>query len=239
MKNLVDLHTHSLFSNHAYSSVTENIDFAYEYGLKYYGISDHQPDKRHVGASFDNLNNLIVLPKEYKGMKIFKGVEINAGPNFHEFINNKLINRLDYGIASFHTYDYKAEDSNYDKNTDYYLETLNYDFIKIIGHIDDGRFPCDYEKIIKACSENRKLIEINNSSVEERTPRLNSIENCILAIKLCKKYSCPIILNSDAHIKYDIGNVDKAYELCMSLDFPDELIVNTNLELFEKHFEIK
>ncbi|MDO4197634.1 MAG: hypothetical protein Q4D13_01430 [Erysipelotrichaceae bacterium] len=49
-KSFVDLHTHSVLSKHAYSSLTENIEYAADNNLLYYGISEHQADQYGVGA---------------------------------------------------------------------------------------------------------------------------------------------------------------------------------------------
>ena len=38
---LADMHTHTLFSKHAYSTVKENIEVAKKRGLKYLAITDH------------------------------------------------------------------------------------------------------------------------------------------------------------------------------------------------------
>jgi putative hydrolase len=43
MKPLFDLHTHTIASGHAYSSLKENIEAAAERGLTALGISDHAP----------------------------------------------------------------------------------------------------------------------------------------------------------------------------------------------------
>jgi len=41
MKLLMDLHTHTIASGHAYSTLKENIDEAKNKGLKILGTSDH------------------------------------------------------------------------------------------------------------------------------------------------------------------------------------------------------
>ena len=38
MKNLIDIHTHSIASGHAFSTVLENVHYASIKGLKYYGL---------------------------------------------------------------------------------------------------------------------------------------------------------------------------------------------------------
>ena len=41
MKDILDLHTHTIFSGHAYSTLTENVKAAAERGLVLYGSADH------------------------------------------------------------------------------------------------------------------------------------------------------------------------------------------------------
>ena len=41
MKALIDLHTHTLVSGHAYSTIKENVEAAKLAGLKYIGLSEH------------------------------------------------------------------------------------------------------------------------------------------------------------------------------------------------------
>lgn len=236
MKNLVDLHTHTVFSNHAYSTLSENIDQAISLGLKYFGTSDHQPDTTDHGAKKSNFSNISVTPKNYRGTNILKGIELNAGPNLLQSIESfKFLDKLDYYIVGFHTYDYPAND-DIEGNTNYYIEASNIEKVKILAHIDDGRFPCDYRRVIKNCIESNTLIEINNSSLREHSSRKNSYDNLKEIIGICKELNCPVILNSDAHIKYDVGNVDLAYGLCKDMMLSDELIVNRNLDLLKKYF---
>lgn len=238
MKNLVDIHTHTVFSNHAFSSLTENVDFAVSLGMKYLGISDHQPDKDGKGAKRSNFTNLKVVPNNYRGLNILKGIELNVGPNFKNSIKDfNFLNKLDYYLAGFHTYDYEAND-DIDGNTEYYIDACKIDKVKVLVHIDDGRFPCDFRKVIETCIKTDTLIEINNSSLRQGCSRLNTYENLVEIIKICKELNCPVILNSDAHIKYDVGNVDLAYGLCKDLMLSDDLIVNRNTDLFKKYLGI-
>ena len=48
-------------------------------------------------------------------------------------------------------------------------------------------------------------------------------------------YRTPVIVNSDAHCEADSGNHASAYALLEELDFPQELVVNTSLELLSAY----
>ena len=235
MINKADLHTHSLFSKHAYSSLTANIDEAYNVGLKFYGISDHQHDRFNFGADRYNFTNMGVIPSIYKGMRIFKGVELNIGAHLFEYIDFFSAN-CDYAVASIHAYDHGNNHSK-EENTLYYLEAIKYPLIKILGHIDDGNHPCDYYEVIKACKNNKVLIELNNSSFKSKF-RLNGPLNQKKIIRICKELNCPVIIDSDAHIKYDIGNIQLAYDNAKECGLSDDLIANINTSIIDDYFNI-
>ena len=44
MKLIADTHTHTIASNHAYSTVLENIEAAKERGLLYLAMTEHGPN---------------------------------------------------------------------------------------------------------------------------------------------------------------------------------------------------
>lgn len=234
MNNLIDLHTHTVLSTHGFSSLTENIDEALNKGLKYYGVSEHQFDDVGVGAHPFAFHNLRIVPKDINGMKFLRGCEFNILDN-GEIDTSKVSHKnLDYGIASIHSYKYK--DKGIEPNTKAYLNALNNDFITIVGHADDGSYPCDFDQIVKKTKELHKLIEINNTSLKPTTNRVNSKENMIKLIEACKKYNQPVIINSDAHICYDVGSYELAYDLLKECKFDEKLILNFNEELIKEYF---
>lgn len=233
MENLSDLHTHSVLSRHAYSSLTENIESAYQKGLKYYGISEHQNDDKGVGAHPYAFLNLHVVPSEYKGMRILKGVELNILKNGLIDTSKLRMREFDYCIASLHGYMYPSG-TRPEEDTEAYLNVLDYDFVTIIGHMDDSRYSLDYDRIIRKAKEKDKMIELNNSSLTPGSSRGDTLPNDIEILRLCKTYSVPVIVNSDAHICYDVGNCSRAFELIDKTGFPHELVANFNEDLLKK-----
>lgn len=225
MKAIIDLHTHALASGHAYSTVKENIEYAKINGLKFYGLSDHginMPGGPHLFY----FQNLKVLPKEVDGVKILKGMEANIldfeGNLDVEF--DKYMSELDYLIASMHTV--CMEPGTKEENTRATLNAMDKKLVKIIGHPDDGRFPLDYEPIVKKAKEKNILLEVNNSSLSPNSFRPGAYENYKEMLGLCKKYGVRIILGSDSHICYQVGIFDNAEKLIDELDFPRELVIN-------------
>ncbi len=238
MNNKIDLHTHSVLSRHAYSSLTENIEYAASIGLEVYGISEHQPDEFNVGAHKYVFNNCMrIAPKEYNNTKILVGIEMNVSDGDFNTYGIK-VDELSYCIASMHAYAYSPKHT-YEENTDNYIKALYTPYISFLGHLDYPIFPCNYKKIIKAAKDCDKIIELNNASLDPNGSRKGARDIDKEILSYCMEYNVPIIMNSDAHIKFLIGNVDYCVELLEEVNFPKELVINYNTDLFNKYFKYR
>ena len=225
MKAIVDMHTHTVASGHAYSTINENVQFAKKHGIKILGMSDHGPNMLG-GPELYFFNNLKVIPKEIDGVRVLKGMEANildAEGNLDK-LDPRALPGLDYLIASLHTICMKP--STKEDNTNAILNAMDKEKVKIIGHPDDGRYPLDYEAIVKKAKEKNILLEVNNSSLSPNTFRKGARENIKTYLELCKKYGVRIIMGTDAHICYDIGVFKYAEEVIEEANFPKELVIN-------------
>ena len=76
MKPVLDLHTHTIMSGHAFSTLQEMVCAARDKGLEYLGISDYGPA---VPGACDPIyfRNLYVVPREIDGVKLLMGAELN------------------------------------------------------------------------------------------------------------------------------------------------------------------
>jgi putative hydrolase len=234
---IIDLHTHTIASGHAYSSLQENVQGAVLKNLQVLGMSEHA--KMMPGAPHDfYFQNMRVVPETISGVRILKGIEANIF-NYKGGIDvdETLCNKLDYVIASLHPP--VIQPGTLEENTQAILRAMDNPYVAIIGHPDDARYPMDYEALIKKSKETRTLIEINNSSLHPKSSRVGARANVESILKLAMAYETPIILGSDAHISFDIGNFDACIEMIEALDFPDHLIVNTSLDLLYGHSKIK
>lgn len=100
-------------------------------------------------------------------------------------------------------------------------------------------FPLDYKTIVQKAADKNIAIEVNNSSFIEKTFRKDSKKNIQEILNWAKTYKTKIIMNSDAHIHYEIGNVDLSIEQAAKNDFPEELIINNSIGKLEKLLEMK
>lgn len=236
MKYLSDLHTHTIVSGHAYTTLMENINYCAETGIKILGTSEHGPEMPNAPHLW-YFGNLITVPRVVNGVTILRGCEINIlDVEGSVDLPEDGTRNLDYLLASFHEPIFPPLTK--EENTKAVLNTIDKnDKVEILGHLGNPHYELDYEAIVKKVKEKNIMIEINNSSLLGKS-RSGSNENCKTVALLCKEYGAKIILTSDAHIHYAIGNFDKAIEMLTSIDFPEELIMN-NPERLIPHLKSK
>ncbi|MGL5151895.1 MAG: phosphatase [Clostridium sp.] len=236
MKYLSDLHTHTIVSGHAYTTLKENITYCKENGIKILGTAEHGPTM--PGAPhYWYFGNLRAVPREIDGVMILKGCEANIiGVDGEIDIPIDGSKSLDYMIASFHEPVFPPK--SLEENTAAIVNTIKANpKVEILGHLGNPNYELDYDKIVRTAKEHNIMIEINNSSIGG-TSRVGSAPNCKLIASLCKKYGCKVILTSDAHIDTAIGKFDSSIALLKEIDFPEELIMN-NPEILIPHLKSK
>lgn len=226
--DIADLHTHTIMSGHAYNTLYEMVRSASEKGLKLLGSTEHAPRIPGSCNPFYFLN-FSVIPRTLYGVRLLMGCELNiVDYDGNVDLSQKYLNRLDFSIASIHEPCFACGTAS--QNTGAYLGALKNPYIHIIGHPDDSRFPVDYDTLVAAAKEHHKLLEINASSLHPRTHRVNAHDNYLTMLEFCRRYSQPVIINSDAHCEADVGNHRLALELLKEIDFPGELVLNSSME---------
>lgn len=237
MRIEIDTHTHTLSSGHAYNTIREMAKAAAEKGLKGLAITDHAPEMPGSCHLF-HFVNLWVVPRELEGIKILMGAELNImDEEGHVDLPTSIVKELDIKIASIHPPCYKGE-KTMEAVTKAFVNIMERGDIDIIGHPDDGRFPVDYEALVKAAKRTGTMLEVNNSSLKPGGYRSNSKENAIKMLEYCKQYEAMIVLGTDAHFDTAIAEYDYAEEVLRLTDFPEELIANTSLEKLQSFLKI-
>ena len=235
MKIELDMHTHTLASGHAYSTIQEMARAGAEKGLKLLGITEHTSG---IPGTCDPIyfRNLHVVPREMYGVDLMLGAEINildAKGNMDA--DEALMKRLDIRIAGIHLLCY--EHGTKDENTFGMIQAIRHPYIQIISHPGDGTAELDFEPIVQASKECGTLLEINNSSLKPARGKQDARVNNLEILRLCKQYEVPVILGSDAHISFDIANYQYVYELLHETEFPEALIVNRSVEVFRNYLK--
>ena len=104
--------------------------------------------------------------------------------------------------------------------------------VNVIGHPDDGNYPVDYKKLANVAADMNVILEVNNASFIPTTYRINTESNCKEMLKWCKEYGTNVIISSDAHFETLVGRHDLAVKLLEDIEFPQELVLNSDPENF-------
>lgn len=234
MKILADTHAHTIVSGHAYSTIREMAAAAVSRGMQAMALTEHAPDMPGTCQEYYFMN-LDVVPREMNGIRMLFGAELNIlNPQGEVDLSDQIIKDLDIVIASIHIPCYGLNHTK-EENTNAYLAAMKNPYIHIIGHPDDGRFPVDYEALVKGAKETHTLLELNNSSLRPKSFREGTRENMLTMLDLCKQYDVPVTTGSDAHIDIDAGNFCYVQEVLDYCHFPEDLIVTTDLEKLKSY----
>ncbi|ROR28140.1 putative hydrolase [Mobilisporobacter senegalensis] len=231
MNIVIDTHSHTIASGHAYNTIEEMAKAASEKGIKLLAITEHAPNMPGTCHDF-YFHNLKVVTRMRHGVELLLGVELNViDYEGNVDLDDETLRGLDIAIASLHVPCIKP--GSMDENTNALIGAMKNPHVKIIGHPDDSKYPLDYERLVKAAKEHHVLLELNNNSLNPNGFRLNAKENDIKMLNLCKEYGVPITLGSDAHVAEDIANYCYSKEILEITDFPEDLIMNTSIERFK------
>lgn len=232
IKILTDTHTHTCASTHALSTVVENVSVAKQRGIELLAVTDHAPalpDAPHVW----HFNTLKGLPREIDGVKLLFGIEgsiLDTDGNLD--VPRYLQESLDLMIASIHDPLYHPR--SVEEHTKTYLNVLKNPHVDILGHTGTPGYEYDIEAVVTAAREAGACVEINNHSFAVRA---GCAENCRKIAEMCKKTGTKIVVSSDAHNCFEIGDFPVALRMLEEIDFPETLIMNTCAEKFIKYIE--
>lgn len=229
MIDVVDLHTHTIASGHAYNTIYEMARSASEKGVQLLGISDHAP-AMEGSASKHYFRSSSVIPRELFGLKLLFGCELNIIDLEGRVDLDEVFSApLDYAVASMH--DVCIRSGTMEENTRAYQKAMDNPKVNIIGHPDGGTFPVDFDVLARSAAEHGVLLELNEASVRPGSYRKNARPNAMKMLECCVKYGTKVLVSSDAHIECDILRHTSALALLEEAGFPEELVVNRSVEL--------
>ena len=228
LKDIIDLHTHTTASGHAYNTIYEMAEGAAAKGVQLLGITDHGP-AMEGSASKHYFRASRHVPRLIKGVKILFGIEFNIlDYDGNVDLTEEFAAPLDYAIASLHVE--CITPGTCEQNTAAYLGAMNNRKVFILGHPDDGSFESDFNAVAKVAAEKNVLIEINEASVRPGSYRKNAAENAFQLMSACKHWNTRIIVSSDAHSEPEILQHMNAWKILEDISYPTELIANYSVE---------
>lgn len=236
MNTTVDLHTHSIASgHHTTDTVTDMAREAAKRGITYLGITEHAPAMPGAcGKSY--FTSLLYADKKLFGVNVLYGAELNVlNADGDVDLNKDDCKNLVYRIASLHKDVIKPQTE--EQNTAALINVIKRDNADIIGHPDDPTFAINFHALTDAAKEYGKTLEFNAVGVAENGYRKHNIKGLIEMLTLCKKKGVNISLGSDSHGKNHIGEFGNIYKVLKITDFPENLIVNNDIETYIKHLK--
>jgi len=229
---LIDLHTHTNYSPHAYSSLMENVQVAKVKGMLAIASTNHGPklpDSPHPWA----LLNQKAIPEIIDGIRVYKGAEANIVDDQGNIdLTKRMIDSFEIIIGGFHQVEGYGNINDIEKNTRAAINVIKSGNIDIFVHLGNPAFPIDYEKVIKEAKKYGVAIELNNSSYEGS--RSGSPVNCKKIVDLCKENGNIISLGSDSHFCTSIGGFDNVIKELERVDYDKTLVLNHSIEFLEK-----
>jgi len=230
----IDLHIHTVASRHAHNTILEYVNQAKKLKMKIIGISDHGPTNYTTLTDQIYFRELKRMPDVINGIRVLKGVEVNIVDKNGEIdIEDKTIARLDYVMAGMHRGS-PYVDIGSRKNTEAYIKTIHSGKVRILTHpfytVD---FPHDIAEMTDAACRHGVLPEANLSFLGRRlTPVL--LDNIKTMVAVVKKNRKKLIVNSDAHNIWELGDDTMLKKYKKQIGLTDDLVINNYpKELFE------
>ena len=182
---LLDLHTHSVSSGHGSAdTINDMAKVAAERGIRILGISEHGPATAgSVKPTY--FRSLKLASRNRFGVHMLYGAEVNIIQASGALdLKDDVLSCLDYALVSIHPptlTPYEHRDL-----THAYVNAMEHPNVRFLGHIDDARFPVDFERLLAIAKVKEVYPEINNGSLMPDAYRKGGQENCRKILKICK-----------------------------------------------------
>ena len=229
MNIVVDTHTHTLASGHAYSTIIENALSAQNKGLKLLCTTDHAPEM--PGAPhYWYFNNQRILPRFLHQVGIIRGVEANTLNVEGEIdLPASSDQHLDWVITSFHEPVFPPASEA--EHTAALINVIKSGRVDVLGHLGNPNYPFDIERVLQYAKENNVAIEVNNTSLTGKS-RKGSDVHCDNIVSIGKEIGVYFTTGSDAHFCEEIARLDLAIALLEKYGVDEDKILTTSTTRF-------
>ena len=240
---LADLHTHTNFSLHAYSTTKENVDEAYNKNLQFLAITDHFYGD---GTELQQKNEITrikylqrTLDRSEKRIHILGGAEFNLNqsvPLYYKMRN------LSWKIIGLHSWFVDFPNITLDDVYDMFKKAAKKKvqaFAQIereLHRVDEekhGVIDEDVKKFLRDICDFTKekdiYLEVNESSIINNDG--GSAERLEYWLSYAKENGNKICMGTDSHYCLAVGDFTKSLELLNNVDFPKDRILNCNYDM--------
>lgn len=224
MDIVIDTHTHTLASGHAYSTIIENALAAKNKNLKLLCTTDHAPSM--PGAPhYWFFNNQRILPRFLHDVGILRGVEANILNLEGEIdLPPSSDQHLDWVIASFHEPVFPP--STEADHTTALINIIKSGRVDVLGHLGNPNYPFDIDAVLTCAKAYNVAIEVNNTSLTGKS-RHGSDVRCNTIVERGKAIGVQFTTGSDAHFCEEIATLDLAIALLKKHEVEEEYVLTT------------
>ena len=232
-----DLHVHSIFSGHAYSTIDELAEEAKNKGLKLIALTDHGP-ALPGGTHFNYFNNLKVLPDKIKGVKVLKGIEANILNDGSLDLEKRYFRHLDFVACGIHM-NTGYTNTTAKEHTKATINAIKNPLVEMITHPINLSNMVDINEIIEAAKEYDVILEINASSHKENKQGRGDKKLTRKLVKLAVDNGNYLALNSDAHYRDMVGDLSNLDPIINDGIITNDDIINSSLDKVIKFLDSK
>lgn len=227
MKIIADMHTHTVASGHAYSTVNEMAREADRKGLQALALTDHGP-ALPGGPHLYHFGAMRFIPCWISGVRILRGVEANIIDRDGSLdMPDTYLAKLDFAMAAFHE-GCGFDDQGIDRNTEAVLRAMSNPLVKAIAHSGNPVYPVHLEQLVEGALQTGTALEINNSSFS--MSRKGSRPHCEQLAELIARSGTLVVVGSDAHIAQGVGQFNEAVAVLEKAGVHCNQVVNSSYE---------
>lgn len=243
---LADLHTHTISSQHALSTLHENVMMAEKRGLQFIATTDHL---YYVQERIPRLNELARLEETHDirlsgDVSLIPGVELNLN---HAIVNSdkqRITNKTTWRPVGFHSWFVDRNCCDVANIPQLFYEAVTSEnAVKptAFAHIERGLTACRngddigavitaLYQIVDVASENDIFLEINNASLRRGTETVALMKQWI---SYAKERGAKFCLGTDAHYCDSVGDFSDVLKLFESIDMRNVYILNYDYDALQ------
>lgn len=208
-----DLHCHTIRSSDAVSTIDEVTAEAKKRRLQLVAITDHGPgmiDGPH--PTYFTISPRI--PPVINDVIVLSGCEANI-IDFNGKIDlpDDIASMQDIVIAGIHDLTPYPHANDIFLNTKAIISGMNNPNIDVIAHPFREQFPINIKEVVLAAIEKDVLLELNISLIKTSREKEKIFEKLKEMIKYCEEFNYPVVIGSDAHIAFEVGEFSLANEV--------------------------
>ncbi|WP_261568225.1 PHP domain-containing protein [Frankia gtarii] len=231
-----DLHSHTIASGHAFSTLDDMARAAAEAGITVLGVTEHGPamDGAPHAGFFDMAGR---LPPILHGVRVLPGIEANILDRTGRLdLTGDLLEFPQLVLAGLHGRTPYPSNATLVDNTDAVVRAAQNPAVHVIAHPYRSAFPVDGKILAEAAASTGTLIEVNLwvfRSLLEKAPDASAdpvVSQTRLLLERLQECGGRYVLSSDAHHASELHTTRALVSaVCRLLDIREDNAASRNL----------